>query len=179
MPHELHDTTLPAILPVDCVHAHTWEQDVLPRLPKGWQERAKHLKAFTRARHVRSAGDLLRAVLAYMLCVRSFRQLGCWSVLIGLADLSEAAWRKRFQQARAWLLRKGLRRLLLVDGTHLACLGEDGQCWRIHTGFDVLAGRLMEVHVTTDAVAETWSLFHVQEGDLLISDRANGYCRNF
>lgn len=193
MPNTIHDTTVPDVLPPDPLASQAWEQEVLPRLPQGWEKQAKTLKAFTRVRHLRCAGDLLRGILAYILCVRSFRQLGCWSVLIGLADLSEAAWRKRLQKARAWLgwlvsellaisactspwlVRKGLRRILLVDGTHLACLGEDGQRWRIHTGFDLLSGRLAEVQVTSDAVAETWSLFDVQAGDLIISDRANGY----
>lgn len=193
MPDRSHDTTALTILPASALASQGWEQEVLPRLPQGWEQQAKHFKALTRVRQVRSAGDLLRGILAYVLCVRSFRQLGCWSVLIGLADLSEAAWRKRMSQAESWLewcvrqmlaisacsspwlVRRGLRRLLLVDGTHLACLGEDGTRWRIHTGFDLLAGRLAEVHVTTDAVAETWSVFQVQEGDVLISDRANGY----
>lgn len=193
MPNTLHDTTPPAILPAGCMGEESWEQEVLPRLPHGWQEQARRLKAFSRARQIRCAADLLRGILAYVLCVRSFRHLGCWSVLIGLGDLSEAAWRKRMRQAcpwlnwlvsqmlavsactSPWLVRRGLRRVLLVDGTHLACLGEDGQRWRIHTGFDLLAGRLAEVQVTTDAVAETWSLFDVQAGDLMISDRANGY----
>jgi hypothetical protein len=175
------------------VGEESWKQEVLPRLPHGWQEQARRLKAFSRARQIRCAADLLRGILAYVLCVRSFRHLGCWSVLIGLGDLSEAAWRKRMRQAcpwlnwllsqmlavsactSPWLVRRGLHRVLLVDGTHLACLGEDGQRWRIHTGFDLLAGRLAEVHVTTDKVAETWSLFDVQAGDLIISDRANGY----
>jgi Transposase DDE domain len=193
MPNTFHDTTPPGILPADPLGSQDWEQEVLPRLPQGWQDQARRLKAFSRARQLRSAADVLRGILAYVLCVRSFRHLGCWSVLIGLADVSEAAWRKRMRQARAWLawlvsemlavsacttpwlVRKGLRRVLLVDGTHLTCLGKDGQTWRIHTSFDLLAGRLTEVQVTSDKVAEQWTLFNVQEGDLLISDRINGY----
>ncbi len=114
-------------------------------------------------------------------------------MLIDLADLSEAAWRKRLGQARAWLgwllvellaigvcstpwlLDKQLRRVLLVDGTHLRSQGKDGEVYRLHTAFDLLAGRLSEVQVTTNHVAEDWSLFEVGEGDLIVSDSANGY----
>ena len=108
-----------------------------------------------------------RGILAYVLCVRSLRQLGCWSVLIGLADVCEAAWRKRMRQARAWLAWL-VSEMLAVS----ACTPP----WlvRIHTGFDLLAGRLAEVQVTSDKVAEQWTLFNVQEGDLLISDRIHG-----
>lgn len=193
MPNTFHDTTPQTIFPACELAAQDWEQEVLPRLPPGWQEQATRLHAFCRAREIRSAGDVLRGILAYVLCVGSFRQLGCWSVLIGLADISEAAWRKHMRQACAWLgwlvsellavaactspwlVRHGLRRVLLVDGTHLACQGADGQTWRIHSAFDLLSGRLSEVQVSTDKVAEQWSLFEVQPGDLLISDRANGY----
>lgn len=193
MPNTFDDTTLSHVLPVPDPASQDWEQEVLPRLPAGWQEQAERLHAFCRKREIRRAADLLRGILAYVLCVGSFRQLGCWSVLIGLADISEAAWRKRLRRAGAWLawlvrellaisactspwlVRHGLRRVLLVDGTHLTCQGADGQTWRIHTGFDLLAGRLAEVQVSTERVAEQWSLFDVQAGDLLISDRANGY----
>lgn len=192
MPDTVHDTKVPAVLQAEVLLSE-WETDVLPRLPKGWEEEAKRQKAFERARHLRHPGDVLRGILAYVLCVRSFRHLGCWSVLIGLADVSEADWRKRLAQARAWLawllqeqlavascttpwlLRKGARRVLLVDGTHLRGLGKKGKVWRVHTGFDLLAGRLAEVHLTDTHVAESWKLFDVQAGDVLVSDSINGY----
>jgi hypothetical protein len=162
-------------------------------LPEGWEEQARTLKALTRARQIRHPADLLRGLLAYVLCVRSFRQLGCWSVLIDLADVSEADWRKRLGKARdwlawmlsellkvgacpvPWLVRKGLRRVLLVDGTHLKCVGKDGKTWRIHTAFDLLAGRVTEAKLTDHRVGESWKLFEVQAGDLVVSDAINGY----
>ena len=193
MPDRSHDTILPQVLPAEALSGSEWEQEVLPRLPKGWEEQARTLKAWRRGRQIRHPADLLRGLLAYVLCVRSFRQLGCWSVLIELADVSEADWRKRLGQARAWLawmlsetlkvgacvtpwlVGKGLRRVLLVDGTHLKCLGKDGKTWRIHTAFDLLAGRLTEAQLTDRHVGENWKLFDVQEGDLLVSDAINGY----
>jgi hypothetical protein len=193
MPDRTHHTTSPTILQPETLSQEQWEQEVLARLPEGWQQQAKDLKAFRRSRQLRTAADVLRGLLAYVLCVRSFRHLGCWSVLIELADISEAAWRKRMRQARRWLgwlliemlaisactspwlLGKGVRRVLLVDGTHLRCLGKQGEVWRVHTAFDLCAGRLTQVHVTDNKVAEQWELFDVQEGDLVVSDSANGY----
>ena len=76
-----------------------------------------------------------------------------------------------------WLAGKGLRRVLLVDGTHLKCLGKDGKTWRIHTAFDLLSGRLTEAQLTDRHVGESWKLFDVQAGDLIVSDAINGYRR--
>src|SRR5260370_26337306 len=53
-----------------------WEEEVLTRLPAGTEEQAFHMGAFVRCREIKSVGDLLRALLAYVLCVSSFRQLG-------------------------------------------------------------------------------------------------------
>ncbi len=81
-----------------------WEEQVLTRLPAETEEQALRLGAFVRCREIKSVGDLLRALLAYVLCVSSFRQLGSWAVLLGLANISDTAWRKRLSGANAWLL---------------------------------------------------------------------------
>lgn len=193
MPSNTHDTTRPQLLQAEQFEQQQWEQEVVPRLPVGAEQKAKELGAFVRVRKLSRASDLLRGVLAYVLCAHSFRYLGIWAVVMAVADMSEAAWRKRLAKARAWLgwllvellamgacrtpwlLCKGVRRVLLVDGTHLRCEGKDGQVYRLHTAFDLVAGRLSEVQVTTTHVAEDWSLFEVSEGDLLVSDSANGY----
>jgi hypothetical protein len=49
-----------------------WEKQVLTRLPAGTEEQAFKLGAFVRCREIKSVGDLLRGLLAYVLCVHSF-----------------------------------------------------------------------------------------------------------
>lgn len=193
MPSPDHDTMSPTSLQVERLCQEEWDNQIIPHLPAGWQESAHQLGAHVRNREIRSASDLLRGLLAYTLCVTSFRHLGAWSVLVGLAEISDTDWRKRLRQAGDWLVwllrerlavsacqsaflvRGGWRRVLLLDATHLACKGARGVVWRIHTAFDLLAGRITELHLTDRKVAETLKLFDVQAGDLLISDSANGY----
>jgi hypothetical protein len=131
-----------------------WEEQVLTRLPAETEEQAFRLRAFVRCREIKNVGDLLRALMAYVLCVSSFRQLGSWAVLLGLANISDTAWRKRLSQATAWLLwllgallagpqvpceqrtSSGLGRIILVDATRLKQVGGTGDDWRVHSAYE-------------------------------------------
>ena len=152
-----------------------WSKQVLPQLPANLQEQAMKLKAFERSRKISSASDLLRGLLAYVYTAHSFQHLSMWSVLLGIADVSANDWRKRLQKASVWLdwllqevlaissffspalVRAGVRRILLIDGTHWKCLGPKGMVWRVHTAFDLLAGRLTQ---RMFFITEMWATFY-------------------
>lgn len=192
MPDSHHNTMTSGLLQVD-QPSDDWTTEVVARLPERVEQQARALKAFERSRQIRSATDLLRGLLAYVYTTHSFAHLSMWSLLIGLADVSANDWRKRLQQASAWgnwllqellasssavapwLLRAGVSRVLLVDGTHLKCWGPLGQIWRVHTAFDLLAGRLTQLKVTDTHEAEHLEVFELQAGDVVVTDRANGY----
>ncbi|HEY4036805.1 MAG TPA: transposase [Ktedonobacteraceae bacterium] len=173
-----------------------WEKQVLTRIPAETEEQAFKLGAFVRCREITSVGDLLRALLAYVLCVSSFRQLGSWAVLLGVANISDTAWRKRLHGANAWLLwllgallcgpqvaceqrtSSAFGRVILVDGTRLKQVGGTGDDWRMHCAYDLRASRLIQVHVTDKHTAESLQHFQLQRFDLLIADRGYGYRKN-
>ena len=123
-----------------------WTKEVVPHLPAQVEEQAKKLKALERERSISSATDLLGGLLAYVYTAHSFQQLSMWSFFIGLANVSANDWRKRLRKASdwldwllqevlamavlvsPWLVRTGLRGILLIDGTHLEVFGSPRDC---------------------------------------------------
>src|SRR6266702_4298142 len=169
-----------------------WESEIVPQLPERLDEQARTLKAYQRYREIKRASDLLRALLAWVLGGCSFRQLGCWAVLLGVADISEAAWRKRVRRCGEWLhwlltevmsparreAEPNQPRVLVVDGTSLGQTGGTGDDWRVQLAYDLVEGRLVHVRVGDRHQAETMVELPGRAGDLFVGDRGYGVRRN-
>jgi hypothetical protein len=195
MPVPAHHTQSTPTAQATDVVGDAWAREILPRLPVTLDQQAHALKAFQRIRGVACPADLLRAILAYILDAGSFRLLGAWAVLLGLADISDTAWRNRLRCASPWLawligellaaavatapdLTLEQRRIRLVDATRLAQLGGSGDDWRVHLVYDLLAARMGQVVVTDQKGAEQLAHFDPQPRDILVGDCGYGYRKN-
>jgi Transposase DDE domain len=189
-----HHTLPPVSEQLHGVINEGWDQEVLPQLPTDYEQQAEQLHALRRHREFQRASDLLRGLLAYVLCAPSFRQLGGWAVLIGLTNISHVAWRGHLRKARAWLLwllcellaataapadsqSPSMPRILLIDATRLKQPGGSGDDWRVHLGYDLLGARLVDVRVADRHTAEAFELFVLGPGDIVIADRGYSRCR--
>ncbi len=192
MSEQSHDTEgTPQMQPPSRI-VDLWETEIVPRLPERLEEQARTLKAYQRFREIKRASDLLRALLAWVLGGCSFRQLGCWAVVLGVADISEAAWRKRVRKCGQWLQwlltevmspvgragRPNQPRVILVDGTSLGETGGTGDAWRVQLAYDLVEGRLVDVQVGDHHQAETMDGLPGRAGDLFVGDRGYGVRHN-
>ncbi len=192
MSTEVHDTSLRS-QEQECAWLDSqWEEEVVSRLPQELEAQAIQLKAWKRKREIGSASDVLRGLLGYVLCAPSFRLLGAWAMLIGLADMCERAWRKRLRRANTWLLwlcgeliaspvastwlgEREVGRVLIVDATRIRQVGGTGDDWRLHTAYELCAGRLNQVSITDRHGGEKFAYYVLQSADIVIADRGDGF----
>lgn len=161
---------------------------VLELMPMDLEDTARDTKALVRRRGVRSPSDLLRLVLAYVLCDWPLVLVAAWACLQGVANLSDVAVMNRLRAAKrwigvlvaAWVSRSRLElagrpvRLRLMDATTASAPGSKGGDWRLHVGFDLGEMCMDGVEVTDKHGGETLVRHPVQEGDIVVADR--GYC---
>ncbi|HET6261546.1 MAG TPA: transposase [Chloroflexia bacterium] len=167
---------------------------MLKLLPYGWDQQARVLRAFCRTRELQHPALLLRALLAYVLCCGCFNLLGAWALLLGIADISDTAWRRRFIAASLWLdwlLRQLLsenaappapaedpqpasERVVIIDSTIIVHPTGKGEDWRIHLGFDLSNARFDTMLLTDDHTSEDTAHYPLGRGDIAIADAGHG-----
>ncbi len=100
--------------------------------------------------------------------------------------MSGQAWHKRLLASADWLLwlfnallaapnrsfRGQSHRILLVDATHVSCRDKRADTWRLHCAYDLLAGRLAWVRISTQHVGEAFAHLLLQVGDIVVGDGA-------
>lgn len=183
MPQRDHSSVLPA--EPQSTAERDWQRLVEERLPADLEDQAEALKAFQRARGLPSALHLLRGLLYYVLSHASLRDVSVWSRLIGLTStvISRQAWDKRLLASADWLFNallaapKGCfgvqsQRILLVDATHVSCRDKRADTWRLHTAYDLLAGRLAWLRISTRHVGEGFAHLLLRSGDIVMGDGA-------
>ena len=192
MPVRSHHSAAPPAAQSPAATPDSWMSEVVPRLPDDLDHQARRLKAFQRARAFACPAELLRGLLVYALSPFGLRWLGAWGVLTDVADLSAAGWHDALIRSSAFLLQligallvandrpvfltQRIRgRVWLVDASMLGQVGQSGDAWRLHLAFDLIAGRVGQVHLTDRSTGERLDHYALLPGDLVLLDAGYGY----
>lgn len=156
---------------------------ILAFLPNDWEEMARRLGAFTRARGFSSPEALLRTLFIHLAEGCSLRETSVRAKRGGIAVASDVAILKRLRASEEWLhyLATSLLstkdapssrfRLCAVDATVISEPGSTGTDWRLHYMLEMPSLTCRHFELTDVHGGERFSRFPIQAGDLLVGDR--------
>lgn len=170
-----------------------WEE-IVSAIPDDLEASAREEGALLRHRGFRKASDLLRVLLMYATLL-SLRNTALWAACLGICALSRQALQQRILGSANWLCHllavqltcltaqplqalPFIRRLILMDASVFARPGSPGTEWRLHLGWQPFHNQPAEVLLTGAHEGEGLDKLSLQEGDLVIADRAYGLWRH-
>lgn len=166
----------------------TWER-VLSRLEQrtALDGGAREHGALKRTRAVKTAAQLLRLVLVYVLSGLSLRGTAAWAEASGEASFSDVALLKRLRNCGPWLshlaselalltcpegsVEDSRRRIVAVDATVICSPGDKKDYRLLHTVYDVTAQRFITTQMTDRSVAERLNAGTLKPGEIRLGDR--------
>lgn len=175
--------------------SQTLEKEILPHLPQNLELLAQTSGVLQRKRGIFSAIQLLKVFFLYAVSGISFRMLAVASFGLGLSNISDTAWRKKYRKAVPFLqeiLQEMLsslfssspipskeRQVLLIDGSLIRQQGKQQYQQRIHTCYSLNQNRIQQVRITNYHTAESFSMFSFQKEDIVLADAGYGKARNY
>jgi hypothetical protein len=163
--------------------------EVRGHFPAGFdvEATARSRGAFTRAREIKSAEQLLRLALAYGGVGMSLNETCAWAEAGGIASLAGPSLLERLCKAGPWLGdllaaviaeqakmpagRWAGYRLRALDGTSICQPGADRTTWRLHVGYDLASGQVDQLELTDVHGAENLQRLDYRPGDIALVDR--------
>ena len=162
-------------------------------LPEEWEEKARELGAFTRARGIKSPEELLVLILLY---VTSIGSIGGTSSILrssGTVLLNKNAVYERLLNSEEWLkwLNENIsyssgflskrpewlayKRVLAVDTTKESSPDAEKTMWNLHYLMDIFTLEAVEINLTDEETGEKMENFKkIGCGDIIVGDRMYG-----
>jgi hypothetical protein len=154
---------------------------------------ARYSGAIVRRRVIQSALNLLRMVMTYVLTDSSLSLVGIWGTVMGWGSLSKNGVRKRLQGCDKWigmlivmvltagklsLPRRTGMRVRLFDASVISRPGSQKGDWRLHLSYDLLAGRIDDVQLTSMKEGESLTRWQFSADEICLADRCYGVPRS-
>lgn len=181
--------------PIPIPQGWTWD-DLVERLEQrlDLETTARAKGAIVRTRVIKTAAQLLRLILAYVLSGLSLRGTATWAEAGDHASLSDVALLKRMRKCGPWLshlvsivaaldcpeaaIGEDGRRVLAVDGSMICSPGDKKNYHILHTVYDVGAQCFIGTELTDRHTPERLDVCGVETGEIRLGDRVYGRWRD-
>jgi len=170
---------------------YLWKKEIFTQLPKNISQIAKETYAIMRKRCIHEAEKLLQVLFIYALSGISLRMLPICGKTLGVADMSDTAWRKALMRSvdflkyvLAYLLAKMTRPVThkdeqsrnvhLIDSSSISQDGSAGNSIKIHTSYNLTEAHMDGVKITDHHTAEHFSHYNIEKNGIYIADSGYG-----
>lgn len=173
--------------------AKLYMQAIFDDMKIDYDATAKKYGVIEKVRELRCARVLLQLLFIYAMGSMSFRAISAIAYIMGECNISDEAWRQRFNKCEAWLcylLSCSLIKyaptqvhfcyfgqqmpVYLLDASTVKQVGKCGKELRLHTCYNLTRGAIEEVVITDNHTAEGTSLFKIVPYSLYIADAGYG-----
>ena len=167
-------------------------EELITRLPSGYEEACRTTNALVRKREIKSAQDLIRLIFMYLTGGYSQLEMSVIARSMGIAKISDVAFLKRFAKCQAWLkwiisqvapmpitnyaIPKFLEgyTLIALDASDVIEKGKAKRIFRLHYAMDLIKMCAVSFKLTSQSIGETLLNFELKENWLILADRMYG-----
>jgi hypothetical protein len=167
-------------------------EELIKRLPTGYEQASTDTKALLRKREIKSPVDLIRLVLIYLTGGYSQLEMSVIARQLGIAKISDTAFLKRFAKCKDWLswivsqivptpiieytsLSKFSQyQIVALDASDVTEKGRSGRTFRLHYAIDLLKMCSISYKITSQKIGETLLNFDIKKNWLILADRIYG-----
>ena len=167
-------------------------EELIKRLPKGYEQACTETKAMERRRGVKTPADLIHLVFLYLTGGYSQLEMSVLADKLGIAKISDVAFLKRFAKCKDWLSwmvskivpspiieypilsRFKSYQIVTVDASNVSEKGRSGRIFRLHYAIDLLKMCGLSYKITSRKIGESLSNFDIKKNWLILADRIYG-----
>jgi hypothetical protein len=166
--------------------------ELIARLPEGYEAASRSTKALERKREFKSAVELIKLIFLYLTGGYSQIEMSVIASSMGIAEISDVAFLKKFSKCRVWLewmvsqiapapiaeyvTPKSFEGYTLValDASDVSEKGSTKRIFRLHYAIDLMKLCAVSFKLTSQRVGETLLNFSIKENWLILADRVYG-----
>jgi len=167
-------------------------EKIIEELPEGYEKAAEETGAFKQKREIKSASELMRLIMMYIVNGLSMIEVSAIAKVKGIAQISDVGFMKRFSHCgklMKWILgnlktsatahyskpeRLGEYNVKSLDASEVVAGGKVRVTYRLHYAIDIFEMRSDQYKVTPQSTGESLTNFEVKSKDLFLGDRAYG-----